>query len=73
MFDSEPIIPSAFMLHEAKDEIIQEYFLSISLLVEICPNIQNTQISFVVDRKVSVTKATEKVYQTRQYFIAGIT
>lgn len=69
LFNSEPTIPLAFLLHEKKDQKFHERFLNV--LKEHCPNLSTTEVNFVADREVALTKAVQNVLKKHQYFTVG--
>ena len=61
LFNSEPVIPVAFVIHERKFEKVHERFFEI--FAQQVPEIRNAAIPIIVDREKGITVAINKICQ----------
>ena len=59
LFQSDPVIPLGFMIHERKFQFVHERFWED--LVRKIPNLRKGNVPVVVDKEVSITNAIKKV------------
>ena len=70
LFEGDPVIPVAFMLHERKFQNVHERFWQ-HLLTKI-PNLKSTPVPVVVDKEMGITNAIAKTVPIYQSYIVGI-
>ena len=71
IFENDPVIPLAFMLHERKFQMVHECFWQ--HLVTKIPNLKKVPVPVVVDKEPGITNAMKKYYHIFQFCIVGIT